>query len=194
MLSILLVGCAGLELPQRPLPPPTMIVVKEDVKQVPYPVKGTTLRSLRQSIKDVANDVHASQGGGFHGLTRYTIQWTSKTRWEGNKCGLESAEVEVNALVFTPSWDAEGARASLKERWDTYIVALTAHEEDHKHVAVAHANALAAELRALEPTDTCEEIKESVRAAGQQRKAWMRAAQVAYDEETDRGVEQGARL
>jgi predicted secreted Zn-dependent protease len=158
---------------------PTVVPKRETIY---YDISGASDSELRAQMDQLGpvDDL----GERYDALTRWDFQW----RWPGGGpegCRLSAVRITYSISVTLPRWSAPpDAAPELVRRWETYLGAVTAHEEGHVALVVDNVAALTSAIEAA----TCETAND---AAGSVMTA-INQANIAYDVRTDHGATQGA--
>ena len=118
------------------------------------------------------------------GSTRWDIHWTVDRRSD-DVCDLATASVTRRLTVVLPHWDPDrNTDPGLVADWERYVRALADHERGHVALLIAGADRIPPAIRAA----TCS----TADAVGQATLDEVRAANAAYDRDTNHGRNQGA--
>ena len=118
----------------------------------------------------------------------------TSTRQPDGLCKLARVSVGIHVAVALPSWAAGPAAApGLADAWQTYIAALTLHEQGHVDRDVASAQQLVNDLTALGPVD-CGSLSLQVTSLATKSGVALAQSNLDYDTETGHGRTQGAIL
>jgi predicted secreted Zn-dependent protease len=156
-----------------------------------YPVTGDSAAELNASMARCRPAIARP----YNAITRYTLgyQYTSVKKASG-LCEVTKIAVSLRVGVVLPSWTpGPGAAPGLAEQWQTYIAALTLHEEGHVDRYVEGAENVLAQLEALPELD-CGTVASRVAATVQDASLGIARDQADYDAETSHGRTQGAVL
>ena len=155
-----------------------------------FEIAGDTPEALQQSLRE--RGPIGIDGSRYEAYTSWALRWDWPV--ENGTARIDKARVAIEIDVQLPEWkrgpnmDAEDA-----EMWARYIEAVKRHEAGHVLQALYHRDKLESLLRQSALRNPALTPKEAHRIArGVMREA--RAADVFYDEVTQRGALQGARL
>jgi predicted secreted Zn-dependent protease len=187
---------ATLELAAQPAPALKAAPPREIANQNPnvirtdyYEVRGATAEALLAAMK-------ANQPSTRHASTEWHVDWNYEYLLKRDECILRSLNVRVRVRFTLPQWvDSERADEALQGEWKRYFGALQLHESGHAGLGIAAAKEMvrlvnSREWRAPDRTELKAQIDEACDKVVQE----FRARDVAYDEKTDHGRTQGARL
>jgi predicted secreted Zn-dependent protease len=149
-----------------------------------YEVRGSTAADLRHQM-----DIHGPvDPDGYRGdaLTTWYINWN----WPGYGtplCSLDEAYTSYTITVSFPHWSPPSdAPAGLAEKWDAFTLALARHERQHVDNLLAKYPAVLPAIQAA----TCLTAEDAARAIVDE----IRAEDLAIDERTNHGLNDGARF
>ena len=159
-----------------------------------YDIQGTTTKQLLQAI--VENGFEEKDGSICAAHTDWRVNWDLKYFPQGDQaCALTDFKVSVTAEYLLPQFsNIENAPADLKQKWQTFIHALTFHEQGHKDLAVQAAGDIEAAFKNLPPESNCNELRQSANAEAEKIIRGYRKKEKQYDIDTDHGKTQGAVL
>ena len=187
---------ANLELAAQPDPALKVAPPRETARQIPnsirtdyYEVHGTNAETLLASIK--ANHPSAS-----HASTEWRIDWNCEYLLKSDECILSSFSTRVRVQYTLPQWvDSQRAGEALRGEWKRYLGALGLHESGHAGFGIAAAKEMVRLVNSREwRAPDRRELKAQIDEACDKTLREFRAREIAYDEKTDHGRTQGARL
>ena len=161
-----------------------------DLKTAYYHVRGESVRELRHSMnaQRPKNQTHDA-------LTVWNISWTYSWRSVDGGIILHQPKVNVSITTTLPRWTPpKDADEYLLSRWQTYIKALTVHENGHVALAVQAGRDIEQKLAALPKQTSLDALKRIVDSTGQQAIASSREREKQFDEQTQHGLKQGAQF
>lgn len=158
-----------------------------------YDVQGGNLQELRASLN--ARGPVGKDGARHHGHVDWHVGWNYDYAPRGVGCRIGNLRVDVKATMLLPRWTGvDTAPASLQEEWERYSQALRVHEDGH----AAHADQAAEEIQrrfaAVGGGMRCTQLGEELNRIGQAVLDDYAARDKQYDETTEHGATQGARL
>jgi predicted secreted Zn-dependent protease len=128
---IVLAACCGIA--------PAEVVVHERAEF--YHVQGSTLQQLRDQLAN--RELSGHRGTHASGLTAVSMTWEAGYEDVAGGCRVRSHRVELELTTTLPRWDGRArAKRRLRSQWDRAVAALAAHEDEHRALAVAAAQAL----------------------------------------------------
>lgn len=155
-----------------------------NVTVVYYDIAGSSVSELRSQMRD--RGPAAPSGERFDGWTNWQFNWT----WPGygtSVCSLAEAEVTYGIEVTLPRWTPpSGTSDALKATWAKYSEALALHEKGHVDLVLKHSGSVAAAIK----SGSCDTAEADARAALER----IQRLNDSYDDSTDHGATQGARL
>jgi predicted secreted Zn-dependent protease len=189
---------ASLEFAAQPAPAPAPKTEppREIARQIPniirtdyYEVRGTTAEALLASIK-------VKQPSTNHASTEWHIDWNYECLHEPDEWILRSFSTRVRVRYTLPQWvDSQRADKALQGEWKRYLGALGLHESGHAGFGIAAAKEMVRLVNSEEwRAPNRREIRARIDEACDKILCEFRAREVAYDEKTDHGRTQGARL
>jgi predicted secreted Zn-dependent protease len=154
-----------------------------------YEVSGTNAEALLASMKEHRPYAH-------NAYTDWHIDWNYEFLIKSNECVLRSFDTRIQIRYALPK-RVGSARAdkSLRQEWNRFLAATMVHERGHSDLGIAAAKEMmrvvrsrdwrAADRKALKALvdGECERILKD-----------FHAQEVSYDEKTDHGRTQNARL
>jgi predicted secreted Zn-dependent protease len=149
---------------------------------------NVSVRSLINQCTRIRQD-----GEVYHGFA--SSEFSSRFHWhEGpnGACQMQRVVVYLRLKIEVPRlFDATDAQ---RREFDSYIVALRAHERGHSAITRATIDEYVTQLEALPSMASCDELRKRADARGREILAAGRARQAAYDRDTGHGRTQGAYL
>ncbi|MEH6493586.1 DUF922 domain-containing protein [Halopseudomonas sp.] len=146
-----------------------------------FDVQGNTPDTIRASLN--RDRQHSSSRVDWH------FTWESTP----GQCRLSSASTEVSVTSHMPRLLPDATRpAKVQQQWDSYLLALQAHQDGHVELALDYAKQIEAALLALPPQPSCEQLSQSSNAAGQRLLNALVSADRDYDKRTQHGALEGA--
>jgi predicted secreted Zn-dependent protease len=187
---------AALELAAQPVPAPKAAPPRETARQLPkiirtdyYEVRGTNTEALLASM-------NGNRSSANHASTEWRIDWNYECQQKSDECILRSFTTRARVRYILPQWvDSQRADKALQGEWKRYLGALGIHESGHAGFGIAAANEMVRLVNSREwRAPDQKELKARIDEACNQTVREFRARDVAYDEKTDHGRTQGARL
>jgi predicted secreted Zn-dependent protease len=159
-----------------------------------YAISGDTVAAINEEMyrcSPFANPEGGTFSGQVDSWVVYDYKWTAET---SGMCRVTSANVLVHVTVGYPKWAASATTTpGVVDKWASFIKNLELHENGHRDNAALHARQLYDGLLAL-PATNCTGIEQAATSYADAKIAAMKAADVAYDAQTQHGVTQGAIL
>jgi predicted secreted Zn-dependent protease len=158
-----------------------------------YDVHGTSIAELRAGLR--RNGIRMNDGSTYDALTSWVVRWEYDYDRTINTCSVDDFRAVVDVTIRYPRWISDDdTPLPLTDTWDDYLHSLIRHEQGHRDIAVAAADALTRSVSALSPAATCADLDRTVEALGRSFMKRLSREQVAYDTATDHGAMQGAVL
>ena len=156
-----------------------------------YAVGGQTAADIDAEMR-TAGPVDPLGGYHWFALTEPLFDWRYECPCTEDGCLPGPVTALLTVTLTLPRWTAPaGADGSLGGQWAAFEAALAAHEQGHAALAADCAWALGEAIAALPSQPSCPAVDAAARAASGPVFAACRAAQRAYEDETDHGWTQG---
>ena len=152
-----------------------------------YAIHGSSPTQLRTQMNQCGPIADGRENDAF---TKWLVNWQVFDR-DGNGCGIGGLAIHVRVDMYLPQW-TDVAPPDLERRWNTYIAALTSHEDGHVAHGFGAAERVYRTLVRLPPAATCAQLNAGAAAAARVVVGSFGALDVTYDEETRHGATQGA--
>ena len=155
-----------------------------------YAVDGATV----SEVSDNLDALRRSTGHGpYSANTQWDLQLGLRYASEPGACRIAGATVEVLAVVTMPTLkDGSGLSSEMRQRWDTYIDSLRAHELQHIENEVVGGRGFQSDLNALGPMESCSRVGDAANTLLDKRKQLINQADAGLDAETEHGARTGA--
>ncbi|MFA6493062.1 MAG: DUF922 domain-containing protein [Patescibacteria group bacterium] len=164
--------------------------LKQDIDTHYYQVYGYTPYQVRAQLNECGSK---SGDEAYDAYTSYYINWNYNLAPTTNGCSIKNAVVGAKIDYFYPKWEDPGnAEEGLAKRWQTYMTNLIIHEEIHKDISIAGAQAILDALSKISTYPTCDEASSAAATAANNLFEDYKAQNAAYDAETNHGETQGA--
>jgi predicted secreted Zn-dependent protease len=166
------------------------VEVEETVER--YDIAGTKAGQLKRAMKRLG----PREGGRrYFAYTEWELTWTYTLDEAESGCRFASFDVRAAVTMTLPRWTpGDDASPELRERWDRFLSALETHERGHGRIATEAARSIEAAVATLEPSATCDRLEREAEATAMEKVERYRLRERQYDEETNHGRTQGARL
>jgi predicted secreted Zn-dependent protease len=172
----------------QPLPEP---LVRETYET--YDVRGMNIPELRAGLRQ--SGIRMQDGNTYDALTSWAVRWEYDYESSSAGCTVDDFRAHVDVTIRYPRWVSDNeAPAPTAEAWDSYLNSLIRHEQGHRDIAVAAADAMTRSISKLPPAATCADLDRAVEDLGRSFMKRLCLEQQAYDADTDHGVVQGAVL
>jgi len=154
-------------------------------------ITGNTEAALAAALKNTAAADPA--GDEFFGRTRWRVQWNFRVESVDGSCRLASATTDLDIRMSLPRWDPPpSASPELVRRWNRFMSALRKHEDGHRDIAVAAANAIEKHAMKAAPEPDCDTLKKTLSQIADATVQEYRDRGTSYDTTTQHGRTQGA--
>jgi len=158
-----------------------------------YDVPGNSLQELRQSLNTLGPV--GKDGKRHHGQVDWHVGWRFNYLPRGTGCRIDALRMEVKATMLLPRWTGvDTAPAVLQQEWTRYSQALRVHEDGHAARATQASEEIQRRFAAVGGAMNCTRLNEELNRIGQAVIDEYAARDRQYDEDTDHGATQGARL
>jgi len=157
-----------------------------------YDIAGSKAGQLKRAMKRLG----PREGGRrYVAYTEWILTWTYTFDERETECRFDSFDVRAAITTILPRWDpGDDASVELLERWERFVEALERHESGHARIGVEAAASIDAAVSALGPRATCDELEREADVTARDKVDRYRRRERRYDEETNHGRAQGARL
>jgi predicted secreted Zn-dependent protease len=170
---------------------PTPTGVHETRTYERYVIHGASTEALAEQMESL----------GPHGadeiapaLTRSAQQASLSYVSDARACRISDVRVTLAVTIILPVWDIpREASPALRAEWDRFLGALERHELGHRAIALAGAQRLSDALARLRGR-SCDALHTAAEYASRDQAAATRALQIAYDDSTRHGLNQGTAL
>ncbi|HEX8298184.1 MAG TPA: DUF922 domain-containing protein [Rubricoccaceae bacterium] len=163
--------------------------VRTHISEAPYAVTGATEEAITASMVQAAPSEGTER---FFGLTTTELAFRYHRTQTAGGCALRDVRVDLAVTVALPRWTRPPeAPYALARDWSRFETALRRHEDHHRELAEAGAEAVRAELDGL-AAPTCAEADAEARRRAERAGIENEAAHRRYDDETGHGQTQGA--
>ena len=159
-----------------------------------YDIKGSSIAELEQQMR--LHGTSWDDGKVYAAVTSWDIRYHYEIAEEAGNYSIDSVVTDVFVIYRLPRMAASSSLDSgpLSQQWETYLKHLKEHEYGHKEIslkAAAEINQSLAELGSFSSKGALKKEAKRLVAIALKR---LKQLQVAYDEETRHGVQQGAVL
>ncbi len=156
-----------------------------------YEINGETENELRYQMDQLGPvDQKRSQHDAY---TAWYVDWDYPYVETDGTCTPGAITVTVTITQTFPKWNMPSETSqNLRERWNTYLIALQIHEDGHKQVGVDAGTEILQALNELSGYPTCSELEQTADMTGQAVLERFRQKEIVYDQMTRHGQTQGA--
>ena len=157
-----------------------------------YPVTGSTLPEIRQSIRQ---NRPWKEKVDLDAMTEWRVTWQFGVRPTAGGCRCSSFGTQTTITITLPRWIAPtNAPDTVKQVWQKYAAALGHHEAGHAAIALAAAADIRKRVREAGEGSDCAGLKKRINDLGRQVIEEHRKRDKDYDEQTQHGATEGASL
>ena len=152
---------------------------------------GKTL-ALKEQL-DAATPIERD-GRKLHGDTRWRLDWRfAASEADDRSCTISDIDIHLDALIYLPELGYD-APAELQAEFNRYAEALQRHQIGHYIIAIQAANKIDVRLTYMEPVANCDTARQQAEAMASQIEQEHRDKELAFDQQTRYGAEQGVSL
>jgi predicted secreted Zn-dependent protease len=163
--------------------------VRTTVAVQTYPVTGSRAGEVLASMAAAAP---STEGETFFGLTVTELSFRYVREATARGCTLRDVEIALAVTFSLPEWTpGAGTEDALRRDWARFDSNLRRHEDRHRALAEAGAEAILRELDGLS-APTCGQADAEARRRAERVRIETDAAHRRYDDETGHGRTQGA--
>jgi predicted secreted Zn-dependent protease len=127
-------------------------------------------------------------GNDYDSITNWKVTWDNKYKRGSGYCAADSFRVNVDIVIQLPRWVCAGnAPQSLKDKWDSFIKKLIAHENVHKDLAKKAADDMTSAVAGMSAARTCKELDREVDAVSLARLKKLDEEQANFDDKSSHG-------
>ncbi len=133
--------------------------------------------------------------GGYHGLAEWNLQWNFDYQNQGGRCSIAAVRVTLQTSILMPQLNPNQTfSASITNAFDDYYDSLLHHEKGHLTHGVLAANEVVSAIKNATPAANCRTTGNNANNAANAVIQKYNRADQRYDNETNHGATQGARL
>ena len=157
-----------------------------------YSVTGDTLAEIHHSLRQGRPWKDKFHGDG---LTDWRVDWRFSLAESADGCRIRQFTTTTTITITLPRWTAStNAPPNVRKAWERYIAALGQHEAGHAQFGLAAAAEMQKGMKSTGLEPACETLKEKINGLCQRIVEDYKKRDKDYDQRTDHGVTQGARL
>lgn len=157
-----------------------------------YTVTGATIREIHESFRQ-SRPWRAKSS--LDALTVWTVNWRFSVASSGSACRVSTFSTATTITITLPRWIAPtNAGDFVKTEWQRYIKALGEHEYGHAQFGLIAAAEVQKQLKTAGEDPNCESLKQRLNSLCQNVVKAYKQQDDAYDQRTEHGATQGARL
>lgn len=158
-----------------------------------YDIEGSSIAELKQQMKQ--GGTKWSDGKVYAALTTWDIRYHYETVEKAGKFSLKSIVTDISVVYHLPNWTTVAVAApELAGQWELYMEHLREHEYGHKDISVKAAEEINQALAELGSFSSKEQLEKEAKRLANAKFTRLKELQIAYDDETDHGIQQGALL
>jgi predicted secreted Zn-dependent protease len=181
-------GCARAQEAGSPVPG-----VKLTVSTNFYTVSGVTREELRQHM--AALGPRGADGKRRDASADCKMTWDYAYQSANGAFYISSSTVSLDIKFTLPrAFAPKALSAPMASEWNRFITALMVHEAGHSNIAAVGAQKLSRTLAERRTFSTRNQLADFAQNEGQKCLTEMRNQDLVYDQRTEHGLTQGARL
>ena len=173
----------------KPRPMPRGVVVQASMER--YPVSGTTVDEITQSLRGALD-----QEGGF--LGHWQVGWRYGYRFGDNVsskagCRTQNVRVDMQTKVRVPDWKASlETPAEVADAWAKFTLSLEDHIREHENIAIRTAGDFVQKLERM--TDmSCNQLRLDIDREARSMTDRLQERHRKLDADSKHGAAAGAR-
>lgn len=173
----------------KPRPMPRGVVVQASMER--YPVSGTTVDEITQSLRGALD-----QEGGF--LGHWQVGWRYGYRFGDNVsskagCRTQNVRVDMQTKVRVPDWKASPETpAVVADAWAKFTLSLEDHIREHENIAIRTAGDFVQKLERM--TDmSCNQLRLDIDREARSMTDRLQERHRKLDADSKHGAAAGAR-
>jgi len=168
---------------------PVAAEVNEEIDYAYYDVYHEHGESVSKAI---TRDTTVGKGKGFHGYTEWLVNWKFKWRYDDDSCWITDVTVDLTGTITLPELHTDDPAAQV--RFDRYLEALQAHEENHLANGREAAEEIDEAIADMDARESCDELEADANALGHEIVRAANRRDKDYDKRTGHGRTEGARI
>ena len=157
-----------------------------------YDVYLAESKNLREDLNLATPVVY--DGKPFHGYTDWRVSWQYRWQPTDGGCRIGSVTTTVAITYTLPNAVTLPLDQRLREAYDAYLVALTAHEKGHGRIGIDAAKAIERALDGMLHAGDCRQLADIANAKANEILDKYKQLNRDYDQKTSYGKTQGAVL
>lgn len=159
-----------------------------------YDIKGTSIAELKHQMKQ--GGTKWNDGKVYAALTTWDIQYDYEIIEKNGSYSIKSVATDISVVYILPNRvTAEADAPDLQAvEWRKYMDRLKEHEYGHKDISVKTAAEINEALASLGSFSSRADLDKSAKLLVEAKFKQLKKLQIAYDEETQHGITQGAIL
>lgn len=156
-----------------------------------YLVSGNTANEIRNDLN--MNTVVWEGGISFDARTDWFVKWNFWWNESNSLCTITRVKTSVNVNYTLPKLiNARDLPASLQQKWDTYMIALSGHENGHRDMGISAASEIENEIGNMPPRRTCTQLESDANSLANQIIEKFQFIEIEFDRKTNHGANDGA--
>lgn len=159
-----------------------------------YDIKGTSIAELKQQMK--LGGVKWNDGKVYAALTTWDIQYDYEIIEKNGSYSIQSVTTDISVVYMLPNrvTAAVDAPDILAGEWGKFMDHLKEHEYGHKDISVKTAAEINEALASMGSASSKADLDKRAKLLVEAKFKQLKKLQIAYDDETQHGITQGAIL
>jgi len=157
-----------------------------------YQVNGTTTQQLRDEMIRLGPE---DNGKHYFANTVWQVKWHYNYQESDKQCQITSVQTNTTITYDLPAWPGyASANTELQQEWAVFQQHLRQHEQGHALLGKQAAIDIEIMLQHLSLASDCQTLETVANDKAAQIIRWYHDKDIAYDNETNHGISQGATL
>lgn len=154
-----------------------------------YNVTGFTRNEIRASMTQAKKGTFLE---GHDAVTTAEMNINFSRKQLAGKCETVMTQFDLIITYTYPKWTlSQNAPSDLVAKWNSFIAALTVHEEGHVKIETERATVVMEELQKIPTYPTCEEFDQAWQTKADTLDLETKQIEAKYDQDTKSGRLQG---
>ncbi len=156
-----------------------------------YLVSGTTADEIRSDL-DMKTPVREN-GTSYDAHTEWFVKWNFQWSESNGLCKITKIKTRVDVQYILPKLKTSKTLPKpLKQKWETYMKALSDHENGHRDIGVRAANEIEKEIGSMVPRRSCRQLETDANDSGDKIIGKFRRLEKEFDRKSRHGMNDGA--
>ena len=166
------------------------VTLTQRIEYKTYAVSGCNADDISSSLR--RSTTQSAAGRYEVGVTTSTTRYSYKYEESGGQCRLKGAAITSDISVMLPELpNQQGVSSETIARWQAFLAALRTHEQGHVDIILKSAGVIKSTFEAQTQPVPCSQLETMLKGSVQRETDAANAANEAYDNTTNPGVNQG---